>query len=279
MMVRSPLKRRQRPHSRRLRRLRGLSVNALIPNAVTVMGLCAGITAIRFAISERWELSVGLIFLAAIIDGLDGRIARVLKASSEFGAQLDSLSDFVCFGVAPALVLYLWTLNAGAGMGWTVSLLFAVCMALRLARFNASLGDPDREIWASYFFVGAPAPASSGIVLVPMILSFEFGDTILREPLLVAIYTICVSLLTVSTIPMFSGKGLKLRHQHLLPVLLLVGLLFTLMVGYPWYTLSLLIIGYICTIPFSIRSHRRYKARALENTGEMAEDSVDTPEA
>ena len=262
----------QRPRSRRLRRLRGLSVNALIPNAVTVMGLCAGITAIRFAMAEQWELAVGLIFLAAVIDGLDGRIARVLKASSEFGAQLDSLSDFVCFGVAPGLILYLWTLNAGSGVGWTVSLLFAVCMALRLARFNASLGDPDREVWASYFFTGAPAPASASIVLVPMMLSFEFGDSILREPLLVAIYTICVSGLTVSTTPMFSGKGLKLRHEHLLPALLLVGLLFALIVGYPWYTLSLLAIGYVCSIPFSTRSYRRHKKRAQENTGETAKD-------
>lgn len=268
----------ERPRSRRLRRLRGLSVNALIPNAVTVMGLAAGISAIRFAIAERWELAVGLIFLAAVIDGLDGRIARVLKASSEFGAQLDSLSDFACFGVAPALVLYLWTLNAGAGMGWTVSLLFAVCMALRLARFNASLGDPDREVWASYFFTGAPAPASSSIVLVPMMLSFEFGDSIMREPLLVALYTICVSFLTVSTIPMYSGKGLKLRHKHLLPALLLVGLLFTLIVGYPWHTLSILVIGYVCTIPFSIRSHRRHKERAQDGAHDLAGESSETTE-
>ncbi len=277
-MARSPQMPGQRPRSRRLRRLRGLSVNALIPNAVTIMGLCAGITAIRFAMAERWEMAAGLIFLAAVIDGLDGRIARVLKSSSEFGAQLDSLSDFVCFGVAPGLILYLWTLNAGSGVGWTVSLLFAVCMALCLARFNASLGDPDREVWESYFFTGAPAPASAGIVLVPMMLSFEFGDSILREPLLVAIYTICVSFLTVSTIPMFSGKGLKLRHEHLLPALLLVGLFFALIVGYPWYTLSLIAIGFVCSIPFSRRSYRRHKERSKENVGEPAEDDKQSTE-
>ncbi len=203
----------------------------------------------------------------------------MLKASSEFGAQLDSLSDFVCFGVAPALVLYLWSLNAGSGVGWTVCLLFAVCMALRLARFNASLGDPDREVWASYFFTGAPAPASSSIVLVPMMLSFEFGDSFLREPLLVGIYTICTSLLTVSTIPMFSGKGMKLRHRHLLPALLLVGLLFAFMVGYPWNTLSLLVIAYVCTIPFSIRSHRRHKARAEATARETAAEDGENVDA
>jgi CDP-diacylglycerol--serine O-phosphatidyltransferase len=268
----------RRPRARRLRRLRGLSVNALIPNAVTVMGLAAGISAIRFAIAERWELAVGLIFLAAVIDGLDGRIARVLKASSEFGAQLDSLSDFACFGVAPALVLFLWTLDEGSGLGWSVSLLFAICMALRLARFNAGLGDPDRAVWKSYYFTGAPAPAASSIVLLPMMLSFEFGDSILREPLLVAIYTIAVSSLTVSTIPMYSGKALKLRHSHLLPVLLMVGLLFTLMVGYPWHTLSFLVIAYICTIPWSIRSHRRYKEAAEANAEDPALESIHSAE-
>ena len=130
-------------------RLRGLSVNALIPNALTVLGLCMGLTSIRFALLERWELAVGAIIAAGIIDGLDGRVARILKASTEFGAQLDSLSDFLCFGVAPAIVLYLWTLHEGGGAGWTVALFFSVCMALRLARYNVSLANPDRPAWAA----------------------------------------------------------------------------------------------------------------------------------
>jgi CDP-diacylglycerol--serine O-phosphatidyltransferase len=258
---------------KRPRRLRGLSINALIPNAVTVLGMCAGLSSIRYALAERWEFAVGLILLAGIIDGLDGRIARVLKASSDFGAELDSLSDFVCFGVAPAVVLYLWTLGAGHGVGWAISLLFAVCMALRLARFNASLSDPDRPVWASHFFAGAPAPSASGIVLVPMMLSFEFGDTFLREPLFVALYTGGVAFLAVSTIPMYSGKGLKIRHDHVLPVLLLVGLLFAAFVGYPWYAFSALALGYAASIPFSVRSHRRHKARI--DSGESVNESAD----
>jgi CDP-diacylglycerol---serine O-phosphatidyltransferase len=263
----------RRPSLTRPRRLRGLSINALIPNAVTVLGMCAGLSSIRFALAERWEIAVAMILLAGIIDGLDGRIARVLKASSDFGAELDSLSDFVCFGVAPAVVLYLWTLEAGRGVGWAISLSFAVCMALRLARFNASLSDPDRPVWASHFFAGVPAPSASGIVLVPMMLSFEFGDTFLREPLFVALYTIGVAFLTVSTIPMFSGKSIKIRHEHFLPVLLLVGLSFAAFVGYPWYAFSALALGYAATIPLSVRSYRRHKARTDAET--PANESAD----
>ena len=264
---------------RRPRRLRGLSINALVPNAVTVLGLCAGLTSIRFAFAERWEFAVGLIILAGIIDGLDGRIARVLKASSDFGAELDSLSDFVCFGVAPAVVLYLWTLEAGGGAGWAIALLFAVCMALRLARFNASLSDPDRPVWASYFFAGVPAPSASGVILTPMMLSFEFGASLFREPIAVALYTIAVALLTVSTIPMYSGKGIKVRHEHFLPILLLVGLLFAAIVGYPWYTFSLLAVGYVASIPFSVRSYRRHRARSAETARETAAEDGENVDA
>lgn len=244
-------------------RLRGISVNALIPNALTVLGLCLGLTAIRFALLDRWELAVGAIIVAGIIDGLDGRVARILKASTEFGAQLDSLSDFLCFGVAPATVLYLWTLQQWRAFGWAIALLFAVCMALRLARFNASLGDPNRPPWASYFFSGVPAPSAGGIVLLPMMLSFEVGETVFREAVVVGLYTVFVSLLTISTIPMFSGKGIRLRNKHVVPLLLLIGLFFAVVVGYPWYVFSLLGIGYLGSIPFSIRSYRRYKASTV----------------
>jgi CDP-diacylglycerol--serine O-phosphatidyltransferase len=203
----------------------------------------------------------------------------VLKASSDFGAELDSLSDFVCFGVAPAVVLYLWTLEAGGGVGWAVTLLFTVCMALRLARFNASLSNPDRPVWASYFFTGVPAPSASGIVLTPMMLSFEFGDSVFREPVAVALYTIAVALLTVSTIPMYSGKGIKVRHEHFLPALLLVGLLFAAIVSYPWYTFSLLAMGFVASIPFSIRGHRRHKARAEAAARETAAEDSENVDA
>ena len=246
-------------------RLRGLSVNALITNALTVLGLCMGLTSIRFALLERWELAVALIIAAGIIDGLDGRVARILKASTEFGAQLDSLSDFLSFGVAPATVLYLWTLSAGGAAGWTVALFFSVCMALRLARFNVSLGSPERPAWTSRFFVGLPAPAASGVVLLPMMLSFEFGGGFVDRPIVVGIYTVFVALLVVSTIPMYSGKGLPVRQRHVLPVLMLVGLLFAAVVGYPWYTFSLLGVGYLVSILFSTRSSHRMRSDAAQS--------------
>jgi CDP-diacylglycerol--serine O-phosphatidyltransferase len=255
-------------------RLRGLSVNALIPNALTVLGLCMGLTSIRFALLGRWELAVAAIIAAGIIDGLDGRVARILKASTDFGAQLDSLSDFLCFGVAPAVVLYLWTLSAGGAAGWTVALFFSVCMALRLARFNASLSKPDRPAWSSRFFVGLPAPSASGVVLLPMMLSFEFGGVgFVGHPFVVGLYTVGVALLVVSTLPMYSGKGIKLRQRHVLPVLMLVGLLFAAIVGYPWYTFSLLGIGYVSSIPFSIRSYRRLRSEAARTTSESGESA------
>lgn len=256
---------------RRRRRMRGLSIHALVPNAVTVLGMCAGLSAIRFAVAERWQVAVALVILAGIIDGLDGRIARVLKASSEFGAQLDSLSDFLCFGVAPAAVLYLWTLHVGGGAGWAVALLFAVCMGLRLARYNASLSDPERPAWSSRYFTGMPAPAAGGMILLPMMVSFEFGDAVFREPILVALHAVGVSFLTVSTIPMYSGKGMRLKHEHFVPALLLVGLFFAAIIGYPWHTFALLGVGYLGSIPFSIRSQRRFKAE-MAAAAEAPED-------
>ncbi len=256
-------------------RLRGLTVNALIPNALTVLGLCLGLTAIRFALLDRWELAVGAIIAAGIIDGLDGRIARILKASTEFGAQLDSLSDFLCFGVAPATVIYLWSLHELGGAGWAVTLFFSVCMALRLARFNVSLGNPDGPSWAANFFVGLPAPAAGGIVLLPMMLSFKFGGEVFGQPAVVWAYTVAAGLLVVSTIPMYSGKGIRVRHKHVLPVLLLVGLLFAVVVGYPWYSFSILGIGYLASIPFSVRSRRRLLAgEAASSAADDAEDDA-----
>ncbi len=262
----------RRPHRPRLR---GLSVNALIPNGLTVLGLCMGLTSIRFALLERWEFAVGAIIAAGIIDGLDGRVARILKASTDFGAQLDSLSDFLCFGVAPAIVLYLWSLNEGGGAGWIVALFFSVCMALRLARYTAHLARPDRPEWSSRFFVGLPAPSAGGVVLLPMMLSFEFGAGFVAEPVVVGVYTVLVALLVVSTIPMYSGKGIRPRQRHVLPVLMLVGLLFAAIVGYPWYVFSLLGIGYVASLPFSIRSHRRLKGEAARSAAEDGDSGSD----
>ncbi len=241
----------------RHKRLRSHSIQSLIPNMLTVVGLCFGLTSIRFALQELWELAVACILVAGIIDGLDGRVARILKASTKFGAHLDSLCDFICFGVAPATVLYLWVLYQGGGAGWGVVLLFSVCMALRLARFNVSEGDPDRPVWATRYFVGMPAPAASGITMLPMILCFVFETEILRHPLLVGAETVGVALLMVSRIPMYSGRSVrKVRHEHVLPMLLLVGILIAATLAYPWQAFAILGIGYLGSIPFSIRNYR-----------------------
>jgi len=154
-------------------RLRDQSFNRLIPNILTLLGLCAGMTAIRLALVERWELAVAAIAVAAVLDALDGRIARLLDTSSKFGAELDSLADVVGFGVVPGLLLYIWTMHDAGGIGWAVTLLFAVCCSLRLARFNTKLDNADLPAWTGRFFVGVPAPAAAGLALTPMMAHFE----------------------------------------------------------------------------------------------------------
>ena len=165
------------PHHRRL------NFNRMVPNALTLLALCAGMTSIRMALTERWEMAVGAVIVAMILDGLDGRIARLMKANSEFGAQLDSLSDVINFGVAPALIVYHWSLIEVRGLGWAIALLLTICCALRLARFNANLSIANKPPWASRFFTGVPAPAGAGLALLPMILSFEFGEELLQSPI------------------------------------------------------------------------------------------------
>src|SRR5690349_1043574 len=170
----------------RMKRLSGHSVNRMVPNILTLLALCAGMTAIRFAIAGDFETACYAIIAAGIFDGLDGRMARLLKATSSFGAELDSLSDFVSFGVAPAAVLYLWTLSELHGLGWAIALLFAVCCALRLARFNTE-SHGEVPSYAAPFFTGLPAPGGAGLVMAPMFLSFEWGDWLFRSPYLSAV--------------------------------------------------------------------------------------------
>ena len=200
----------------RVHRLSDLSVNRMVPNVLTLLALCAGMTAMRFAMGGNFEGAVFAIIAAGIFDGLDGRMARLLKATSSFGAELDSLSDFVSFGVAPAVVLYLWTMSELHVLGWVIVLLFAVCCALRLARFNteASAAVPA---YAAPFFSGAPAPAGAGLVMIPMFLSFEWGDGLFRSPYLNAVTITGIALLMVSKVPTaraaaFIVYGTRLRH-------------------------------------------------------------------
>src|SRR3954470_1956324 len=207
----------------RRNRLRDHSINRLIPNMLTLFALCAGLTSIRFALDQRWEQAVLAILFAAVFDALDGRIARLLDSSSKFGAELDSLSDFVSFGVAPSVVLFMWTMQDVKGIGWALTLLFSSGMALRLARFNTKLDNADLPAWHSRFFTGVPAPAAAGLVLIPLIASLEFPLDILRRPFLVDPVMLAVAGLAVSRIPTFSFKRLKVTQALVLPTMIVVA--------------------------------------------------------
>jgi CDP-diacylglycerol--serine O-phosphatidyltransferase len=257
------------------RRLSGFSVNRMVPNVLTLLALCAGMTAIRFAISGEFDAAVYAIIAAGIFDGLDGRMARLLKATSRFGAELDSLADFVSFGVAPAAVLYLWTMSQLHAIGWAIVLFFAVCCALRLARFNTQLGAEPPPYTAG-FFTGAPAPAGAALLLMPMFISFEWGDWIARSPYLNAVWISGVALLMVSTVPTISLKRIRIPHHLVLPSLLGVGVMAGFFMTAPWPTLTFVGAIYIASIPLTIRAAARLRSAYEAREAEMAEASPPT---
>jgi len=261
------------------RRLSHFSVNRLIPNVLTLLALCAGMTAIRFAIGGDFEAACYAIIAAGIFDGLDGRMARLLKATSRFGAELDSLSDFISFGVAPAAVLYLWTMAQLHSVGWAIVLFFAVCCALRLARFNTQLGA-EPPPYAAGFFTGAPAPAGAALLLLPMFVSFEWGDWIARSPYLNAVWISGAALLMVSTVPTVSLKRIRIPPHLVMPSLLGVGVLAGFFMTAPWPTLTFVGALYIASIPLTIRAAARLR-RAYEaaHKPEPAEAAAPTPPA
>ena len=244
-----------------MNRLRDHSVNRLIPNILTMLALCAGMTSIRLGLLQHWELAVVAIAVAAVLDSLDGRIARLLDTSSKFGAELDSLADVIGFGVAPGLLLYLWAMHSAGGPGWAVCLLFAVCCSLRLARFNTKLDNTDLPAWTGRFFSGVPAPAAAGLALTPMMARFEFGPGFYENPIFVGAVMVFVAALMVSRVPTFSFKRLKVRPRAVLPVMIAVGLLIVLVISTPWIAFLGLAVGYLATIPVSILYHRRLAAR------------------
>ena len=249
-------------------RFKGPSFNRMIPNLLTMLGLCAGLTSIRFAIEGRFGAAAVAIVVAGCIDGLDGRIARLLKATSRFGAEFDSLADFLCFGVAPAFVLYLWALQGGHGYGFMPCLMFAVCMALRLARFNAAL-DAPHPAYTYNFFTGVPAPAGAGLVLFPLFLGLEakwlgvdWLAHLAQAPSFCTAVLIGTAVLLVSTLPVWSFKNFKVPAQYVLPLLLGTGLFAALLVADPWAALAAGGVAYLGMLPFSIRSYRRLKREA-----------------
>ncbi len=250
-----------------VRRLADFSVNRMVPNVLTLLALCAGMTAMRFAMNGQFEHAVFAIIVAGVFDGLDGRLARLLKATSRFGAELDSLADFVSFGVAPAAVLYLWTMSGLHSLGWAIVLFFAVCCALRLARFNTQL-NAELPPYASAFFTGVPAPAGAGLVMVPMFLSFASGLWLFRSPYFNAFWASGVALLMISTIPTVSLKRIRIPPHHVIPTLLGVGVLTAFVTTAPWPTLSLVGALYLASIPVTVRAswrlRREFEARQSE---------------
>ena len=263
------------------RRLRGQSLNRLIPNILTLLALCAGITAMRFGLEGNWARAVVAILVAGVLDGLDGRIARILGASSRFGAELDSLSDFVAFGVAPAFIIYLWSLQSAGGFGWALTLLFAVCCVLRLARFNTALelAEPEPP-WAGNFFVGVPAPLGGALALIPLVLWLETGLEIFANPVVTGLMVIGVSALMVSRVPTLAFKKTKIPPGYAGFVLLGVGAFFAFLISTPWITVAVSAAAYLISIPYSLLLYRKYErqyppAPSLQGDDEEEEEEED----
>ena len=256
-----------RSHRRDTRAIKGIPLRALAPNAVTALALCFGLTGVRFAISADWEKAVFCILIAGILDGLDGRIARMLKGESRFGAELDSLSDVVAFGVSPAIIIYLWSLKAVPQYGWIVALAHAVCMALRLARFNANIDAEEQPRKAAGFLTGIPAPAGAGLLMLPIYLNLWTGLDFFRQSWVVALWAIAIATLVISSLPTFSWSSLRLRRGIRLWALLAIGLLGAALMNAPWIALSLICMAYVATIPFSIYAYQRVKRLRATSSG------------
>jgi CDP-diacylglycerol--serine O-phosphatidyltransferase len=251
------------PSQPRRRRFKPIPVRTLLPNLITLLALCAGLTAIRVAVEHNIQLALAAIVLAALLDGIDGRVARLLKGTSRFGAELDSLADFVNFGVAPALILYLWGLHDLHSAGWIAAMVFAICAGLRLARFNVMVDDPDRPTWAGNFFTGIPAPAGAITVLLPIYLNLLGMPTNLIVVWLTFFYTLVIALLMVSRLPVFSGKrvGKHVPPEMVLPVFVLVVAFFALLIAYPWAVLTIGTLAYIACLPVGAWSYREFQRK------------------
>jgi CDP-diacylglycerol--serine O-phosphatidyltransferase len=247
----------------RRRRFRPIPVRMLVPNVITLLAICAGLTAIRLSTEGRMELAVAAIVFAAVLDGVDGRVARLMKGQSRFGAELDSLADFVNFGVAPGLILYFWQLHDLNNVGWIAAMIFAVSGGLRLARFNATIDDTNKPPFAANYFTGVPAPAGAITVLLPIYLGFL--GVPMPPATLTAAYTLAIAVLMVSRLPVFSGKAMRWRVEPelVLPVFVAVIFFIALLIGYPWHILSIGSVLYLASLPIGWKSYRDQKL-ALE---------------
>lgn len=239
----------------------GLTLRALAPNAITAGALCIGLTGIRFAIGGEFEKSVMAVILAGMLDGIDGRIARLLKAQSRFGAELDSLADAINFGVAPALIVYLWALQQLPRLGWFAALAFAICCVLRLARFNARIDLPDQPHTLAGFLTGVPAPVGAGLAFLPMYLWIVTGRNEFAEPLPVGLWLIAIAFLMISSLPTLSWGRLRPRRRFRLEVLAVAGLVVAALLAEPWLTLVGICVVYLALIPVGVITYFRLKRR------------------
>lgn len=256
---------------------RKLSLHKMIPNMITLTAMAAGMTSIKFAIAGKWEYAVLAIVVAAFMDAFDGAAARLLKAQSKLGAELDSFSDFVCFGVAPALVIYLWALEDAGRWAWPVALVFAMAVTLRLARFNIASeeGDPDDPL--RKYFTGVPSPVGAGLCLLPMIVSFQTTDhvqALVKDPALVGAWAMVVAAMMVSNIPTFSSKQLRISYKFKIPALGLFVILLAGLISDTWPTLTLMGAAYLLAMPFGVR-HYQKRAAAYAAGQKDTEDTED----
>ena len=245
---------------------RGLALRAVLPNAITAAALCSGLTGIRFAIVGDWEKALFAIILAGVLDALDGRIARLLKAQSRFGAELDSLADSLSFGMAPALVVFLWSLQDLPRFGWFASLAFAICCALRLARFNARIDVEEQPHKSVGFLTGVPAPVGAGLAFLPMYLWLASGEGLFREPLLVAVWIAVIAGLMISNLATLSWTSIRPRRSIRLLAIAFAGLIFAALLTEPWWTLVAICVGYLAMMPYSFMRYakiRRQRASVL----------------
>jgi CDP-diacylglycerol---serine O-phosphatidyltransferase len=249
--------------TQRRRRFRTIPVRTLVPNVITLLALCAGLTAIRLAAEGTFDWAVYAIVFAALLDGIDGRVARMLKGTSRFGAELDSLADFVNFGVAPAVILYFWGLHDVKSAGWIAAMVFAIAAGLRLARFNVMVDDPNRPAWAANFFTGIPAPAGAITVLLPVYVQFLGLPTTAAVAPLTLVYTLAIALLMVSRLPVLSGKRIGTRVPPDVVLLVFIGvvLFFALLISYPWAVLTVGTVIYLACLPLGWLSYREHVRR------------------
>ena len=256
------------------REARGIPFRAMVPNAVTALALCFGLTGVRFAIGAEWEKALAAIIVAGVLDGMDGRIARLLRAQSKFGAELDSLRDNLAFGTAPALILFLWSLDDLTRLGWFAALAFAICGALRLARFNAQIDVKDQPHKSAGFLTGVPAPVGAGLALLPVYLWLATGEDIFRDPRLVAPWTALMAFLMISNVATLSWTLMRPRRDVRLGLIAVIGMVFAALLLEPWWTLVAICAVYLALLPYAWTRYSKVKRQREAVPAALPDDAL-----